>query len=555
MVSAITAALVEFEDGLLEEGLQATKFCLIGIFETTRSLPRKIVKESTIKFWKVKHKVTPSNLSDGHILFNFEDETNLRRVLQNQPWCFHGCLLKLQRWNPSLLISKLQFQLVPFWNQLHDLTPDLYTVRIAKEIASKISTVKDVDSSPVMSKFRPSAQIVAVKYEHLPQFCYFCGKTGHDDKHRDEKISLASSNNEGSSIVSDRFERWVSADWDTKTPSWILVKIPHQANYPNVPGGFPPQNAKGLIMQIPGVLLEPLVQRSEGVPMEDVSVDPLPVGSTTSMAVNDELWEGDNTDMGRSIANESATHGTSRTASLLNSFTDIGFIGRNHTGAILARGSQGFSCGTVALAEAQAIRSALEYARHIGWRHIVVESDALAKVECLLKRLSPPHWDLTAIIDDIHLLASSIPCVQFVHVARVGNTLAHKLASFGHFLGEIPTTIPATEYEDLLPVMAEKLEVEVFVSELCGGFRLLADPATGLITSESLRRNSALLGMEGMSKEDSEAMVREGDQDGDGALNESEFCILMVRLSPGMMQDAEAWLQKALDRELKDTAA
>ena len=104
------------------------------------------------------------------------------------------------------------------------------------------------------------------------------------------------------------------------------------------------------------------------------------------------------------------------------------------------------------------------------------------------------------------------------------------------------------EYLDLLPVMAEKLDVETFVSELCGGFRLLADPTTGLITSESLRKSSALLGMEGMSREDAEAMVREGDLDGDGALDEKEFCILMVRLSPGMMQDAEVWLDKALDQ-------
>lgn len=107
------------------------------------------------------------------------------------------------------------------------------------------------------------------------------------------------------------------------------------------------------------------------------------------------------------------------------------------------------------------------------------------------------------------------------------------------------------EYEDLLPVMAEKLDVETFVAELCGGFRLLADPTKGLITSESLRKNSSLLGMEGMSKEDAQAMVREGDVDGDGSLNEMEFCILMVRLSPEMMEDAEAWLHKALDHELR----
>lgn len=113
---------------------------------------------------------------------------------------------------------------------------------------------------------------------------------------------------------------------------------------------------------------------------------------------------------------------------------------------------------------------------------------------------------------------------------------------------------PSCQYEDLLPVMAEKLDVEAFVSELCGGFQLLAEPGKGLITSESLRRNSALLGMEGMSEEDSKAMVREGDLDGDGALNETEFCILMVRLSPGMMQNAEAWLEKALDQELRKSS-
>ncbi|KAI4355272.1 hypothetical protein L6164_004062 [Bauhinia variegata] len=111
-----------------------------------------------------------------------------------------------------------------------------------------------------------------------------------------------------------------------------------------------------------------------------------------------------------------------------------------------------------------------------------------------------------------------------------------------------------TEFEDLLPVMAEKLDVEAFVSELCAGFKLLSDPETGLITSESLRCNSALLGMQGMSKDEAEAMVKQGDLDGDGKLNETEFCILMVRLSPGMMEHAEEWLEKALEEELRKSS-
>ncbi|XP_004510642.1 calcium-binding protein KIC [Cicer arietinum] len=116
------------------------------------------------------------------------------------------------------------------------------------------------------------------------------------------------------------------------------------------------------------------------------------------------------------------------------------------------------------------------------------------------------------------------------------------------------TTTIETEFEDLLPVMAEKLDVETFVSELCGGFNLLADKEIGLITSDSLRKNSALLGMEGMSKEDAEAMVKQGDLDGDGKLNETEFCILMVRLSPGMMEEAETWLEKAIEEQLRNSS-
>ncbi|KAJ8900582.1 hypothetical protein K2173_025359 [Erythroxylum novogranatense] len=122
-------------------------------------------------------------------------------------------------------------------------------------------------------------------------------------------------------------------------------------------------------------------------------------------------------------------------------------------------------------------------------------------------------------------------------------------------IGAKTPTTSDSEYKDLLPIMAEKLDAHGFVSELCKGFSLLADPEKGLITSESLRMNSRILGMEGMTKEDFEAMVREGDLDGDGALNETEFCILMVRLSPEMMENAEMWLEKALDQDLRASSS
>nr|ABK22738.1 unknown [Picea sitchensis] len=109
------------------------------------------------------------------------------------------------------------------------------------------------------------------------------------------------------------------------------------------------------------------------------------------------------------------------------------------------------------------------------------------------------------------------------------------------------------EFEDFLPIMAEKLGERDFMAELCNGFRLLADPRLGLITLESLRRNSGLLGLDSLTDSELRAMMGEGDLDGDGALNEHEFCVLMIRLSPSFMAEAEKWLNKALVNDLEET--
>ncbi|KAE8686270.1 Calcium-binding protein PBP1 [Hibiscus syriacus] len=79
-------------------------------------------------------------------------------------------------------------------------------------------------------------------------------------------------------------------------------------------------------------------------------------------------------------------------------------------------------------------------------------------------------------------------------------------------------------FKDFFPFMIEKLGAEGFMKELCNGFRLLADEDKGVITFESLKKKSALLGLQDMSDEEAMCMLREGDMDGDGALNEMEFC-------------------------------
>ncbi|RVW13824.1 Calcium-binding protein PBP1 [Vitis vinifera] len=94
--------------------------------------------------------------------------------------------------------------------------------------------------------------------------------------------------------------------------------------------------------------------------------------------------------------------------------------------------------------------------------------------------------------------------------------------------------------------MVERLGADGFMTELCNGFRLLMDGDKGVITFESLKRNSATLGLQNLSDDELRSMVTEGDLDGDGALNQMEFCILMFRLSPGLMTSSRRWLEEAI---------
>ncbi|KAH7569026.1 hypothetical protein ACOSQ2_012516 [Xanthoceras sorbifolium] len=104
-------------------------------------------------------------------------------------------------------------------------------------------------------------------------------------------------------------------------------------------------------------------------------------------------------------------------------------------------------------------------------------------------------------------------------------------------------------FEDFFPAMVERLGAEGFMKEMYNGFRLLMDEEKGAITLESLKRNSALLGLQDMTEEEVACMLREGDLDGDGALNEMEFCTLMFRLSPALMNTSRKLLVEAIVNE------
>ncbi|KAL1203049.1 Calcium-binding protein KRP1 [Cardamine amara subsp. amara] len=109
---------------------------------------------------------------------------------------------------------------------------------------------------------------------------------------------------------------------------------------------------------------------------------------------------------------------------------------------------------------------------------------------------------------------------------------------------------PQPNFHDFFPAMVGNLGGEDLIGELCKGFELLMDVDLGVITFESLRRNAAaVLGLGDLTDEDVRCMINEGDFDCDGALNQMEFCVLMFRLSPDLMEASRCLVTEAIEEE------
>ncbi|CAE6240350.1 unnamed protein product [Arabidopsis arenosa] len=109
------------------------------------------------------------------------------------------------------------------------------------------------------------------------------------------------------------------------------------------------------------------------------------------------------------------------------------------------------------------------------------------------------------------------------------------------------------KFQDFFPTMAGKLGGEGLIEELCKGFELLMDKDKGVITFESLRRNaSTVLGLGDLTDDDVRCMINEGDCDRDGALNQMEFCVLMFRLSPELMEASRCVVTEVIEEEFSD---
>ncbi|KAL7208364.1 hypothetical protein ACSBR1_030171 [Camellia fascicularis] len=151
--------------------------CLVGKILTPKSLNRTAVSNILLGAWKTRASVSISPWTDKVFLFQFAEAQDWRKVLSEAPWSVMGQSLGSSTSSDRVSDGGDRVSVVPLlgsspWNFLRlrvevDVTKPLLQGFNLHRRGSKDQGEGDI--------------IVRYKFEKLPEFCYDCGRIGHDN--------------------------------------------------------------------------------------------------------------------------------------------------------------------------------------------------------------------------------------------------------------------------------------------------------------------------------------------------------------------------------------
>ncbi|KAL5823915.1 hypothetical protein ACOSQ4_021815 [Xanthoceras sorbifolium] len=190
---------------LQERGLKSVAMCLFGKLIANKEINREAFKSTIPKIWRTTKEFETEAIGSNSFFFRFSCTEDRKRILEGGSWCFNKFLLVLCEAKGIGKVTDSDFHQTPMWIQLHNLPLACMSRKVGLFLGGKIGLVLEVDlgssgdclgkfvrvrvvvdvSKPLRKGLRVSLGdpeevcVVVLKYERLPNFCYFCGRVGH----------------------------------------------------------------------------------------------------------------------------------------------------------------------------------------------------------------------------------------------------------------------------------------------------------------------------------------------------------------------------------------
>ncbi len=183
------------------------KSLLAAKFLTRRALNVESVARTFKPLWRTDHGFTIRDMNDNKLVFVFEDEADRERVMLGEPWVYDKYLVILQRIEEDEAIEEVAFAETSFWVQLHGIPVRRMNPEVATILGSSLGKIAHVTEGDKAAgggqamRIRVSMDLtkplcrgrkatlekgrevwISIKYERLPNFCYWCGLVSHSDK-------------------------------------------------------------------------------------------------------------------------------------------------------------------------------------------------------------------------------------------------------------------------------------------------------------------------------------------------------------------------------------
>ncbi|RYR72348.1 hypothetical protein Ahy_A02g006557 [Arachis hypogaea] len=163
-----------------------------------------------------------TNAGPNSFILNFKSQEEARRAYEGGPWRIEGHMLSLQWWSSNLSIEEVNYNQLPIWVQIHGLPYDKINIKNAERIGAivgRVISAEDpfVEGNMLRSFLRVRVEInvqaplktefwfkrkdtdhswAEFKYEKLCDYCYKCGRIGHDRRTCEEELARSLVNSE-----------------------------------------------------------------------------------------------------------------------------------------------------------------------------------------------------------------------------------------------------------------------------------------------------------------------------------------------------------------------
>ena len=94
---------------------------LAARFLTRRTVNIEVVARTFHPLWRTRRDFEVSDAGNNIVLFEFELEADVVKVLLGEPWSFDRHLVVLERYDSSTPVKNLKFNTTSFWIQIHNL--------------------------------------------------------------------------------------------------------------------------------------------------------------------------------------------------------------------------------------------------------------------------------------------------------------------------------------------------------------------------------------------------------------------------------------------------